>query len=203
MTTPGDEEFAQMLELSHELRGLEFKGPGSSSDRRLFAQVAKAVLGMTNRRDGGRVVVGVEDLGDSLNPVGLDDTQLISWNYDNVADRIAVYADPSIAFDLEIREYNGRSYVIIQVEEFADVPVLCKKAYDDVLRDGACYVRPRRKPETTEIPTYADMRDLLDLAIEKGVRRLLAQAQRVGLSVPLAITSTDQERFDEQLEDLR
>lgn len=200
-----DEEFAQIMGLSHEIRGLEFKGPGRSTDRRLFAQVVKAVLGMANRRDGGLVVIGVEDLGDALHPVGLDDTQLGTWNYDDVADRIATYADPNVSFDIEVREYNGLSYVVIHVEEFADVPVLCKRAYDDVLRDGACYVRPRRKPETTDIPTYADMRDLLDLAIEKGVRRLLAQAQRAGLAVPPEITvaANDQERFDDQLGDLR
>lgn len=200
-----DEEFAQIMSLAHEIRGVEFKGPGSSSDRRLFAQVVKAMLGMANRRDGGRVVIGVEDLGSVLNPIGLDTGQLATWNYDHVADRVAVYADPGVVFDLEIKEYNGRSYVVIQVEEFADVPVLCKRAYDDVLRDGACYVRPRRKPETTEIPTYADMRDLLDLATEKAVRRLLAQAQRAGLAVPpdVVTTATDQERFDQQLGDLR
>ena len=200
-----DEEFAQIISLAHEIRGVEFKGPGSSSDRRLFAQVVKGVLGMANRRDGGRVVIGVEDLGNALNPIGLDAGQLATWNYDHVSDRVAAYADPGVAFDLEVKEYNGRSYVVIQVEEFADVPVLCKRAYGDVLRDGACYVRPRRKPETTEIPTYADMRDLLDLATEKGVRRLLAQAQRAGLAVPpdVVTTATDQERFDQQLGDLR
>lgn len=200
-----DEEFAQIISLAHEIRGVEFKGPGSSSDRRLFAQVVKAVLGMANRRDGGRVVIGVEDLGNALNPIGLDAGQLATWNYDHVADRVAVYADPGVVFDLEIREYNGRSYVVIQVAEFADVPVLCKRAFGDVLRDGACYVRPRRKPETTEIPTYADMRDLLDLATEKGVRRLLAHAQRAGLAVPpdVVTAATDQERFDQQLGDLR
>ena len=200
-----DEEFAQIVSLAHEIRGVEFKGPGSSSEGRLLAQVVKAMLGMANRRDGGRVVIGVEDLGSALNPTGLDDGQLATWNYDHVSDRVAVYADPGVVFDLEVKEYNGRSYVVIQVEEFADVPVLCKRAYGDVLRDGACYVRPRRKPETTEIPTYADMRDLLDLATEKAVRRLLAQAQRAGLAVPpdVVTTSTDQERFDQQLGDLR
>ena len=200
-----DEEFAQIMSLAHEIRGVEFKGPGSSSEGRLFAQVVKAMLGMANRRDGGRVVIGVQDLGSVLSPIGLDEAQLATWNYDHVSDRVAVYADPGVVFDLEIKEYNGRSYVVIQVEEFADVPVLCKRAYDNVLRDGACYVRPRRKPETTEILTYADMRDLLDLATEKGVRRLLAQAQRAGLAVPpdVATTATDQERFDQQLGDLR
>ena len=200
-----DEEFAQIMSLAHEIRGVEFKGPGSSSEGRLFAQVVKAMLGMANRRDGGRVVIGVQDLGSVLNPIGLDEAQLATWNYDHVSDRVAVYADPGVVFDLEIKGYNGRSYVVIQVEEFAAVPVLCKRAYGDVLRDGACYVRPRRKPETTEIPTYADMRDLLDLATEKGVRRLLAQAQRAGLAVPpdVVTTAADQERFDQQLGDLR
>jgi predicted HTH transcriptional regulator len=142
-----DEEFARIMSLSRELRGVEFKGPGPSSNRRLFAQVVKGVLGMANRRDGGRVIIGVEDHGNTLRPVGLNETNLASWNFDDVADRMAVYADPNVNFDLEVREYNGNRYVVLQVEEFADVPVLCKRAYDDVLRDGACYVRTRRKQE--------------------------------------------------------
>lgn len=200
-----DEEFAQVMSLSRELRGTEFKGPGASSNSRLLAQVVKAVLGMANRRDGGRVIIGVADSEGVLNPVGLRDADLDTWKYDVVADRIAVYADPNVTFDLEVREYNGGRYVVLQVEEFTDVPVLCKRAYQPVLRAGACYVRTRRKPETTEVPTQADMRDLLDLAIEKGVRRFLSQAQRAGLMVPTVVyqETTDQERFDQQLGDLR
>lgn len=205
MSNITDREFAEVMGLSHELRGVEFKGPGRSSDGRLLAQVTKAVLGMANRRDGGRVIIGVEDHGGVLDPVGLSEDQLGTWNYDDVADRIDVYADPNVTFDLEVIEYTGNGYVVIQVEEFNDIPVLCKKAYGDVLRDGACYVRPRRKPETSDIPTQADMRDLLDLAIEKGVRRYLAQAVRVGLIASQTVTqsATDQERFNDQLRDVR
>src|SRR5918992_3524376 len=72
---------------------------------------------------------------------------------------------------------------VIQVKEFADIPVLCKRSYDNVLREGACYVRSRRKPETSEIPTLADMRDLLDLATEKRLREHLALLERIGLIV--------------------
>jgi predicted HTH transcriptional regulator len=156
---------------------------------------------MANRRDGGRVIIGVEGNDNTLNPVGFSDVDLPAWNYDDVADQIARYADPSVSFELEVKEYNGGIYIVLEVAEFTDIPVLCKRAYDNVLRNGACYVRTRRKPETTEIPTQADMRDLLDLAIEKGVRRSLEWAQRVGLFIPQAISppATDQERFDEQL----
>ena len=49
------------------------------------------------------------------------------------------------------------------------------------------------------------MRDLLDLAIDKGVTSYLNRARRVGLITPAMIESpvSDQERFDDQLGDLR
>lgn len=83
-----DEEFAQVMNLAHELTGVEFKGPGPSNEKRLFAQVVKAVLGMANRRDGGRVIIGVEDNESALNPVGLSESHLATWHYDEVADLI-------------------------------------------------------------------------------------------------------------------
>ncbi len=41
-----DEEFAQIMGLSRELRGVEFIGPGPLSNGRLVAQVVKGVLSM-------------------------------------------------------------------------------------------------------------------------------------------------------------
>ena len=200
-----DEDFIKIMGLGQELNGVEFKSPGPMSNRRLVMQVIKAILGMSNRRDGGKIIIGVGDNQGVLNPIGLTPLELSEWTPDAVADQVANYADPNATFTLEKREYEGNSYVVLAVEEFSDVPVLCKRDYGDVLRAGACYVRPRRKPETTEIPTQADMRDLLDLAIEKGVTRFLERARRVGLFIsPTVETSTsDQERFDEQLGDLR
>ena len=137
----------------------------------------------------------MEDDGGVLNPVGLRESDLDTWTYDNMANQIARYADPSVRFELEPKAYNGNSYVVLEVEEFSDIPVLCKRAYDNVLRDGACYVRSRRKPETLEIPTQDAMRDLLQLATEKSLRRFIAQAQRVGLIIFPTVTQppTDQE----------
>ena len=205
-----DEEFAELLALGHELRGTEFKSQGPRSDRRLFIMVVRAMLGMANNRDGGRVIIGVEETDGSLNPVGLSDADLATWNYDHIADSLAPYADPSVSFYVEEKEYQRKKFVIIRVREFDEIPVLCNKDEtirgDSVLRKGACYVRSRRKPETTEIPTQEDMRDLLELGIDKGMQKRIAQMRRVGIEIPGAIAPTDEgqaEPFDRQLDDLR
>jgi hypothetical protein len=46
------------------------------------------------------------------------------------------------------------------------------------------YVRGRGKPETIEVPTQTEMRELLELAVDKGVQAFLARAGRVGLLQP-------------------
>ncbi|MCI0440654.1 MAG: putative DNA binding domain-containing protein [Chloroflexi bacterium] len=195
-----DEEFAQILALNHELRGVEFKSPAPRNDRRLFAQVVRAVLGMSNIREGGVVVIGV---GASLERLGLSDEDLATWTYDDVADGFAAYADPSVSFDLETKQHEGKSYVVIEVAEFEDIPVLCKRDYQGILRSGACYVRTRRKPETSELPTQTEMRGLLDMATDKVLGRFLKRAQQVGIISFGPARPSDEDLFNQQLGDLR
>ena len=198
-----NQEFAQLLALRHEMSGVEFKGPGTRSDRPFFAQIVRVMLGMANRRDGGTVVIGVEDVGTTLSPVGLTDEQGITWRYDDVADGISAYADPNVSFDLEIKLHESKQYVVLEISEFEDIPVLCKRSYQSILRNGACYVRTRRKPETSEIPAQAEMRDLLDLATEKAFRKFIAQAQRAGMNSFGTPQPDDEDLFDQQLGDMR
>jgi len=193
------QEFAELLAFGREQRGVEFKQGGSRKDKHLLAKVVRAMIGMANRRDGGKVVVGVADHGDqNLQPNGVDPEDLKTWKYDHLADSIAAFADPNVQFDLEIVKYNSGEFLVVTVHEFADLPVLCKRQHSDVLREGACYVRPRRKPETVEVSTQADMRDLLDLAIEKGVRRFITQARAAGLGLSGPFPPTDADQFNAQ-----
>ena len=144
-----DEEFAAYLALRHELRGVEFKSSGSRDEKPFLAKVVRAMLGIANCRGGGFVILGVADTGSRLEPVGMTRGDLVTWEkYDHVADAVSAYADPNLDFGLEIRNHEGKRYVVLHVREFENVPVLCKKDYQGVLREGACYVRTRRKPET-------------------------------------------------------
>jgi predicted HTH transcriptional regulator len=199
-----EEEFMELLSYGREQRGVEFKGPGSKTgNKQLFAKVVRAVLSMANNRNGGLVIIGVaEDEHGKPVPSGISELDLATWDYDEIADSFAQYADPSINFDTEIVEFKGNKFIVINVHEFEDIPILCKKEYQGVLREGACYIRTRRKPETAEIPTQTEMRDLLDLAIIKNIRKYLSIAYTAGLEVSETTKQNDEELFNKQLGDL-
>ena len=205
-----EQDFESLLARGYETNGVEFKGRGNSTDSALLAGVIRAMLGMANRRDGGLVIIGVES--DSLDPVGFDDDEIKAWlSYDELAAQVNEYASPSVRFDLEAQAFRGRKFVIIRVHEFEDIPILCAKDYHGpgkgppVLRRGACYVRASHKPETSEIPSEEEMRELLELAIDKGVRKFVTRAQKAGLFPPISgapAPPSDEALFEKQIEDI-
>ncbi|MCZ7590550.1 MAG: hypothetical protein M5U27_17180 [Gaiella sp.] len=198
------DELANLLSSGYELRGLELKGPGPRTDAHLFAKVARAALSMGNLRDGGHVAVGIDDTDPAAMLPGLGATDLASWlAYDDVARKMAEYADPPLRFDVAgITLPSGTTVALIRVFEFTDIPHLCAKDYPDVLRRGALYVRPRKVPETSEVASSVEMREIVDLATEKALRAYVETAERAGLSLATATREpripSDDERYDEE-----
>lgn len=178
-------EIEESLRFEHERRGFELKGPGRRDELDFFVKVVRAVLGLGNLRDGGHVVIGIDDKDPASLGPGLAEEELESWiTYDEVARGLAVYADPPIGFEIGAVELSsGATVVVIEVAEFADLPHICQKAYEGRLRQGAIYVRPRKVPETSEIASHVEMRELIDLAIEKGLRAYIATAERAGVEL--------------------
>ncbi len=189
---------------------MEFKGAWLRTDRLFFARIVRAILGMANRRDGGLVILGVEE-ATKPEPVGLSDEQAESWlKYDDLSASVNEYASPCVRFGLDLEVFRGMRFVFIRVRQFDDIPVLCAKDYNEpgkppLLRRGACYVRARHKPETSEIPSEEEMRELLELAIDKGVEKFVARCgRRAGMFPPIANTAprSDDAMFQQKLEDL-
>jgi predicted HTH transcriptional regulator len=161
-----------------------------------MAKIARTILAMSNLRDGGHIVVGVED-GTPCLPKGVETKHLSTFSYDKVADFVRNYADPYVDFSLDIVDFDEMNFVVFAVSGFDEFPVICKSSYGDILAEGAVYTRPRGgRPRSARITSYAEMRELLDLATEKGVRRFLEIEARVGIPGP-----TDAEKFEQQLTD--
>ena len=190
-----------LLELirAGERPGVEFKNPRARHDRS-FPQVVRAILGMANRRDGGVILIGVDDDGQAP---GLSPQQVQSWQPDPVRQAVAPFADPYVYLDVEIvtaadAPLAGRSFAVLRVSEFDQVPVLCAKAAFDsggaiALQQGACYVRTNHMPATSQVAEHSQFREILDLATEKSVRTFLKRAAAIGLSG--AMPPSDDDRF--------
>ncbi|MCD2107003.1 ATP-binding protein [Rhodococcus erythropolis] len=183
----------QQLALNHETRSFEVKGPRDFTDKSYVAKIARAVMAMGNLSDGGVVCLGIDDKRMHEMMPGLTPTQATEWsNFDNVSGALAKYSDPPVSF--QIRRYelsNGVTVVVLDVAELDRVPHVCKKEFPDVLQNGFTYVRPRGKPESVTVPSSSDMRDLLDIAINKGVREFIRRAGAAGL--PLSANALQQD----------
>lgn len=197
------EELESALSTGYEGRGFELKGPGRSNDKRFLAKIARAALSMGNLQDGGHVVIGIDDGKPQDMGPGLDEDELATWlAYDDVSGRLAAYCDPPVSFDLtQLTVATGAKVVVVQVHEFADIPHLCAREYPDVLRTGALYVRSRKMPETAEVASSVEMREVLDLAAQKRLRAYIEMAERagVGFSSGAAGSSADSEQFEKQV----
>ncbi len=206
-----EQEFDSLLARGYETDGVEFKGAWIRTDKLFHAMVVRAILGMSNRRDGGLVILGVKE-STKPDPVGLNDEQAESWlNYDDVSASINEYASACVRFEVDLCTYRGKKFVVVRVREFDDVPILCAKDYNEVgkatpvLRRGACYVRARHKPETSEVPSEEEMRELLELAIDKGVRKFVTRAQKAGLFPTVAgapAPPSDEALFKQEIEEM-
>jgi hypothetical protein len=180
--------FQVEVAIGRETRSFEVKGPGDLRDRAYRARVARAAMSLGNLRDGGVLCLGIDDKTIAEMQPGLDQAQCEAWSHhDNVSDALARYSDPPVSFSLHpITPDNGNDVVVIDISEFELSPHICRQDQGDALQQGMVYVRPRRKPESVPVPTATDMRDLLDLAITKGVRDFIRRAVAAG--VPLQPT---------------
>jgi hypothetical protein len=175
----------ELLTVNYETRGFEVKGPGLRSHKAFLAKVVRAALAMGNLPDKGRVCIGIDNDKMAAMQPGLDATQFAERsNSDAVAAAFAEYADPPLELSIWPRSLSsGAQVVVIDVEEFRDIPHFCKKDYPGVLRRGALYVRPRGKPESVEVSAPTELREVVELATEKQVRRFVRIARAAGIEL--------------------
>lgn len=185
------------LETCIERADVEFKASGEF--RTLEQKIVKTAIAMANLRDGGIIVIGVSERDDAWQRTGIRDEDLATWNPDDLTDAINRYASPPVSVDLVLVPHGETRFLAIQVREFRDTPIVCKRdgGPNSGLRQGVLYVRPAGTARTSEVRTAEDMHDLLELAAEKRARRILETARRIGLEAPPA-----RRPFDDELEGL-
>lgn len=191
-----------VLELPQESRAVELKRAAKWEE--LKKGIPKDILAMSNLRDGGIIVIGVQEKDNKWNRTGMTEDQLSTYDPDNMIDHINKYASPPITVDVvTYTDDKGLNYLVIQVHEFKEKLIVCKRNCPDELREGAFYIRPIGKAESREVQNAEEMHDLLELAAEKRTRNFLRQIQRAGIDLAtVPLEKTDADKFDDELEGL-
>lgn len=179
-----NDELAALIDVGVESRSIEFKGPGSTSSTAFVAVVARACIALANQRDGGHVVIGVADNDPGGRNGGLNETQLAEWSdYDVVVAKVNAYADPPLQLAIGARELpSGEPAIVIEVAEFAEIPVLSAKEFTGKIVRGQLYTRSMAKPESSASNTQNELREVLALAAEKQLQNFVRTARNAGLS---------------------
>ena len=183
------------LRLNSESPSVEFKAGGDWSTHKI--DVIKTALAMSNLRDGGLIIIGRPQ--DRALPEGVCTPDLATFDPDMMLDHLAEYASPRVIVNMARFEFDAYKYVGIEVSEFDDLPVLCKKAHDPNLKRGGVYIRPfTGRPRSTIVTSAEEMRSVLELAIDKGILTFEATAKRRGY----AKQPSDAAAYAAELDDL-
>ena len=193
---PNADELTTLIDLGREDRSLEYTESRSWSD--LKDKIAKTALGMVNIRDGGTIIIGVSQRSGSLVSQGMTQEDVETYDTDDVQAYVNRFADPYVRLEVRVVTHDTKTFVAIVVYEFDEVPIVCKRSSTG-LRQGAIYTRSYRMPETCEVPSQTEMREIIEMATDKGVRRFLERSRRAGLSPGGTVEPTDTKMFDEEL----
>ena len=174
---PAMDELDRLIFAGREGLTIEFKSGMSWTEASTKAKVVKAALAMANNRDGGVIVFGVEPAEDQPTHliVGMTEEHWRSFSQDDVTPKVNAHANPHIDLTVEHRTIAGKRLVAIVVRPFADYPVICSTDLVEngrpVVVGGKIYCRSRRMPESSEVRSLDDLRDIVDLATAKGLER--------------------------------
>jgi schlafen family protein len=201
---PEADELERILRTGREGRAAEFKQTLSWAENATRAKVVKWALGTANLADGGVLAFGLQRV--DPNPLyelsGMSQADYESFNQDSVSTTVNAHATPHIDLSVIHLPVDDKLFVAIIVRQFLDYPVICARDFvvenRAIVTKGRLYCRSRRTPETTEVQSPEDMRDIIDSATSRGLERYfrLREIERRAEGPPA------REQFERQAEDL-
>jgi len=131
---------------------------------------------MTNTFSGGRIVIGVtENLKTrKFELTGLTEEQLKSFeNYDSIKSTVDGFSTIQTDFDIDKCIHEGKSYIVVTVREFTDIPTLCRKdGTTDKLKKDDMYVRSKKAQYSTTRVSELEIREIVNMAVDKQTKDL-------------------------------
>jgi predicted HTH transcriptional regulator len=175
MNKLSDDKISTLLEISYELRNREFKDAFCWSDKNntwIKEKITRAILGMTNIKSGGNIIIGVGEEKNTKKLLlnGLSKKQLDSFeDFDGIKGYVDGFSSNQTFFNIAYGEYKDKKFVVMSVEEFSEIPVLCKKngVNPGILVKDDLYTRSMKGVYGTAKATELELREMIKMASDK------------------------------------
>ena len=192
-----------------ENENIDAKGPMTWDGKDESAKLAKDIAAFANSRDGGVLVIGKSELDNgTFELTGLSDSEAKSFETTKIANWVNARFEPPIQLQCHQVEHESKQFVILTIAEFAEIPVICTKAYQDqanpkkhLLKQGTIFVR-NANAESAPLRTANELRSLIGIATGKRGQELLSMFDSILKGRSLLPQQSDDELFDRQLKQI-
>ncbi len=193
-------EWPDILLRGFESRELDSKAPmdWNEDDKRACCELTKDVLAMANS-GGGLIVIGVRDPSTDYSLEGLSVEQAKSFETTRVNRFINNYADPPLNILVHRRDYQGKTFIVLEIPAFPDTPHVCQKDYPGTLVANTLYVRTDNN-ESAPIRSSSDFRKLIERAVRNRADQLLSSFHAILTHGQLPVQQTDLDNYERQIE---
>ncbi|MCC7571575.1 ATP-binding protein [Candidatus Micrarchaeota archaeon] len=169
-------EFEELTQVLNESRRVEFKPPfdwksKENGDINQKERFVRALISMSNTPQGGRVIIGYQEKGRELIEAPLTKEQWMSFV---LIEEVEMFVDSFVTekISFSVREYSSnedRYFLIFEVEEFEELPNLCKKDSQskNQLIKGFLYARTIKAPYSSIPAGEREFREIVRLAMKK------------------------------------
>jgi predicted HTH transcriptional regulator len=170
-----------------ETRAVEFKE--SQPFEILQWKLLKTCMAMANLRDGGLIVIGVDERNGLPSLSGVSPTHLKTYTQDALIALVNRHARPPVTLTLRVVEHAKLRYIGIEVRPFDRVPIFCgvatpKHVSKEALAVGDIPARTQDRISTSRVHDVDLVAEIIEIAAEKRAREIIAMSQRIGLRLP-------------------
>lgn len=207
--TLSSEELIRIVKMAGESDNIDAKGPVEWDGGVESAKLAKDIAAFANSRNGGVLVIGkIEKDTGEFEFTGITTEQATTFDTTDVAKWVNNRFSPPIKLVCYQQEVDSRLFVVIEVLEFEDVPIMCVKSFPDpansknfLLRERTIYVR-NANAESAPVGNVEELRTLIGLATKKRSDELLAHFDAMLKGRPLIQSQTDEEQFQKEIDEI-
>jgi hypothetical protein len=203
--TLSPDELIRIVKMAGESDEIDAKGPIAWDNGVESAGLTKDIAAFANSRNGGIIVIGKkQEKTGQFDTTGVTQEQAVTFETTKVAQWVNNHLSPPVRLVCyPAVECDGKRFVVIEVLEFDDVPVMCVKSFqrpnssENLLKEQTIYVR---NANAASAPLgLKELPSLIGLATKKKGDELLAMFHAMLQGRSLVPPPTDEERFQEEL----